>query len=186
MTNNIYKKEMGFRIDTPEIKERRKGLMIKTKTKRKPSRKQRYLISEKELKAKPNSKHKGKYGENLVEREFNKFSDFIEVFPEPGSGSRSNKKYKQDFYIRITIGDLTLELKDENKFYKRIAIFRWWDKLIATLHRGSNYIPAMTLKENYSDILFTLKLIDWLGILRDLKDEIDKRDERIKCLEGVK
>jgi len=112
---------------------------------------------------------KGKRGEKKVIAIYNKF-DFCEVWQQPASGASPNPKYKQDLYIRIRIGKSEWEIKDENKYFNRMSIFRWWDKLIATLHRG--YMPVLTLGENYSDILISLRLYDFLGILNELKEQI--------------
>jgi hypothetical protein len=72
----------------------------------------------------------------------------------------------------------------ETKYYKKIAIFRWWDKLMATLHKGKDYIPAITLQENYSVIIFAQRLMDWLGILREIRDEFNKKVKEVKYLES--
>lgn len=118
------------------------------------------------------SKRKGSAGEKITFDICDKF-DFAEPYKQPGSGSGKNPKFKSDLYIRLKLADdLKLELKAENKFYKRMALFRIWDKLKTEIL--PTHVPVMTLKENNSDTLIALKLQDFLGILQDCKYKIDR------------
>lgn len=121
------------------------------------------------------AKRKGSRGETITAEIVEKFN-FCDCFKQPGSGSGKNPKYKADLYIRIKLaGDLKIELKSENKFYNRMAIFPIWRKLKSeTL---PTYIPVMTLKENNSDTLIALKLQDFLGILESCKYKIDRAEK---------
>jgi hypothetical protein len=127
------------------------------------------------------SKRKGSRGETITTEIVEKF-DFCDCFRQPGSGSGKNPKYKSDLYIRIKLADdLKFELKSENKFYSKMALFRIWDKLkkeILPVH-----IPVMTLKENSSDTLIALKLQDFLGILQDCKYKIDRAEKENTVIE---
>lgn len=55
---------------------------------------------------------------------------------------------------------------------------------MATLHKGKDYIPAITLQENYSVIIFAQRLMDWLGILREIRDEFNKKVKEVEYLES--
>ena len=118
------------------------------------------------------SQIKGKKGETITTEIVEGF-DFCDCFRQPGSGSGKNPKFKSDLYIRITLADdLKFELKSENKFYARMALFRIWQKLKKEIL--PTYLPVMTLKENSSDTLIALKLQDFLGILQSCKYKIDR------------
>ena len=118
------------------------------------------------------SQIKGKRGETITTEIIEGF-DFCDCFRQPGSGSGKNPKFKSDLYVRINLADdLKFELKSENKFIERIAIFRWWDKLKKEVL--PTYTPVMTLKENNSDTLIALRLQDFLGLLQDCKYKIDR------------
>jgi hypothetical protein len=127
------------------------------------------------------SQQKGKRGETMTTEIIEGF-DFCDCFRQPGSGSGKNPKFKSDLYIRITLAsDLKWELKAENKFYEKIAIFRWWRKLKSEIL--PTYLPVMTLKENNSDTLIALKLQDFLGILQSCKYKIDRAVEENTVIE---
>ena len=118
------------------------------------------------------SQIKGKKGETITTEIIESF-DFCDCFRQPGSGSGKNPKFKSDLYIRITLADdLKFELKSENKFYAKMALFRIWQKLKKEVL--PSYLPVMTLKENSSDTLIALKLQDFLGILQSCKYKIDR------------
>ena len=118
------------------------------------------------------SQIKGKKGETITTEIVEGF-DFCDCFRQPGSGSGKNPKFKSDLYIRITLADdLKFELKSENKFYAKMALFRIWQKLKKEIL--PTYLPVMTLKENNSDTLIALKLQDFLGILQSCKYKIDR------------
>lgn len=55
---------------------------------------------------------------------------------------------------------------------------------MATLYKGKDYIPAITLQENYSVIIFAQRLMDWLGILREIRDEFNKKVKEVEYLES--
>jgi len=121
------------------------------------------------------SQDKGKRGEDLTEGIFEKYKHFCQVWRQPASGRKKNKKYKSDFYIRLVFAeDLKWEIKNENKNLKKIGVFRWWDKLLTEIL--PTHIPATTFKEDYSDTLIALRLKDWLSIL----DDLYRRMEQIK------
>lgn len=128
------------------------------------------------------AKVKGAKGEKITSDIVEKF-DFADCFKQPGSGSGKNPKYKSDLYIRLKLAeDLKIELKSENKFYNRMAIFPIWRKL-----KGETlptYIPVMTLKENNSDTLIALKLQDFLGILESCKYKIDRAEKENTIIEA--
>ena len=127
------------------------------------------------------SKRKGSRGETITTEIVEKFK-FCDCFKQPGSGSGKNPKYKSDLYIRIKLAsDLKFDLKSENKFLDRIAIFRWWDKLKKEIL--PTYIPVMTLKENSSDTLVALKLQDFLGILQDVVYKIERVQKENEVVE---
>lgn len=120
-----------------------------------------------------NSANKGKLGETITEGIIEKYKHFCHIWSQPGSGNRKNKKYKNDFYLRIEFAeDLKYEFKLENKNWDKIGIFRWWDILLTKLL--PNHIPAITCKEKRSDTLISMRLKDWLSILEDLHRRIEQ------------
>ena len=113
------------------------------------------------------SQAKGGRGEDITESIFEKYKPFCQVWRQPASGRKKNKKYKMDFYVRLVFAeDLKWERKVENKNLNKIGVFRWWEKLLTEIL--STHIPATTFKENYSDTLIALKLKDLLSIFEDL------------------
>ena len=120
-----------------------------------------------------NSSDKGKLGETITEGIIERYKSFCKCWRQPGSGNRKNKKYKNDFYLRLEFDDdLKYEFKLENKNWEKIGIFRWWDILLTKLL--PNHIPAITCRENYSDTLISMRLKDWLSILEDLYRRMEK------------
>lgn len=80
------------------------------------------------------------------------------------SGSGSSTHRKGDVKVKIGYYNFNFGLKH----YKRIAIFRWWDKHKKQVEK--TFTPGMITKEDYSDILVTIKLKDFCDMGKDLEE----------------
>jgi len=89
----------------------------------------------------------------------------------PGSGASTHKK--GDLKLRAGFWHFNFDCKR----YKRLSIFRWWDKHKADVEK--TFIPGIISKEDYSDILVSIKLEDFADICRDLQELKEVRDARV-------
>lgn len=104
-------------------------------------------------------------------RKGNKFEyDLMRYFLSGGfdtdkvSGSGASTHKKGDVKLRAGYFHFNFDAKH----YTKIGIFRWWNKHKKDVEK--TFIPGIISKEDYSDILVSIKLEDFKDICTDLEE----------------
>lgn len=106
------------------------------------------------------SKRKGNKFEYDMMRYF--LSKSFDTDKIPGSGASTHKK--GDLKLRAGFWHFNFDCKH----YRRLSIFRWWNKHKKDVEK--TFIPGIISKEDYSDILVSIKLEDFTNICIDLEE----------------
>jgi hypothetical protein len=106
------------------------------------------------------SKRKGNKFEYDLTRFF--LSKRFDADKVSGSGASTHRKGD----VRLSAGYFRFNF--DAKHYSKIGIFRWWDKHKKDVER--TFIAGLITKEDYSDILVSIKLEDFADICIDLEE----------------